>query len=68
MSELRKIQRVDSGKLTTVQMQDLKVGDVFVMFDVEDGVDHQVGFFKARELPRLDNGVWGIVADDDLNW
>ena len=72
--ELRRIEKLNEENWEIVRMQDLKIGDVFRMFDdlPEDGKEQMRGEnnFIVREEPKLvDNEispnekVWGVKVD-----
>lgn len=58
---LRTIKKKQDDQWITVRLEDLVVGDIFVMFDDEIQVG---GEWLAESEPTLKDGVWGIVAKE----
>jgi hypothetical protein len=65
MNELRTVKRKDGAEWTTIRLEELMIGDIFVMFD---SPDKQVGGeWIAEAAPAKDqSGVWGVVAREHL--
>jgi hypothetical protein len=64
MNELRIVKRKDESEWTPVKLNELKIGDTFIMFD---SPDEQIGGeWVAMSEPTLDEitGVWGVVANE----
>ena len=63
MNKLRIVKRKDGLEWTTIRLNELKSGDIFIMFD---SPDEQVGGeWMAEADPELNqSGVWGILAKE----
>lgn len=63
MNELRVVKRKDGSEWTTIRLNELKLGDIFIMFD---SPDEQVGGeWIAEADPAMGkSGVWGIAAKE----
>lgn len=61
MNELRIVKRKDGDDWTLVRFSELKINDVFIMFE---SVDNQIGGeWIAKSCPMFsESGVWGIEA------
>ena len=65
MSNLRIVKRKDGDNWTTIQLNELKVGDIFIMFDSPN--DQVGGEWVAKSEPTLNGGVWGISVNERTN-
>ena len=63
MNELRIVKRKDGSEWTTIRLNELKSGDIFIMFD---SPNEQVGSEWIAESDPVMNqsGVWGIAAKE----
>lgn len=63
MNELRIVKRKDGPEWTTVRLNELKTGDIFIMFDLPN--EQVGGEWLAKADPTMNqSGVWGIEAKE----